>query len=100
MFFSGLEEFSARAFQQLTVLNPRRTYRLARATAETAIDMIFKRGRIDGQAPFFDRAHQVDAPARTVILIAGSNISGAGFETQATVNAGEQLLLVLRKRGC
>src|SRR5712692_8299710 len=81
-----------RRFQQLPVFNACGTRRLARATTETAIDMSFKRWRLNRQPLFLNCAHQVDAPARAVVLVSGGNVSGTSFQTKTAVNAGQKFL--------
>ena len=73
----------------MSILNARGAGRLARTTPETAVNVRFKRHRIKREALFLHGAHQVDATARTVVLIAGDDVSRTGLETKAAVNAGQ-----------
>lgn len=51
-----------------------------------------------GREPFLlNRAHQVDAPARPIILVAGNDVSGAGFQTKPAVNTSENFLFFARE---
>ncbi len=54
--------------------------------------MPFKSVCIGGQPSIPHGAHQVESTAGPIIFIAGDRIGGARFETQAAMNAGEQLL--------
>ena len=62
---------------------------IADAGRETAIDVVFKSQRGDGQSLFLDGAHEIDAATRTIILVAGGHISRTGFQTEPAVNTGE-----------
>src|SRR2546429_5973487 len=86
-----LRNLGPRSLEQISILNSRGTCRFAGATAETAIDVRLKRQRIRLQPPFFYRAHQVDATARTVILIRGCNVGWTRFKAQPAMNTGENL---------
>ena len=77
----------------MSILNAGRAGSFARPAAETAIDVRLKCLRCFGEPALFDRAHQVDAPARTVILIGGGDVRGTSFETKPAMNAGKDLLL-------
>ena len=73
----------------MPVLNACRTGRFARTTPETSVDVCFKSERIDREALFLHGTHQVNATARTVVLIAGDDVSRTGLETKTAVNAGQ-----------
>ena len=79
-----------RRLQQLPVFHASGTRRFARATTETAIDMRLERRRLNRQTRFFDCAHQVEAAARAVVLVAGGYVSRTGLQTKPAVNAGQK----------
>src|SRR5258707_5432449 len=83
-------DFRPRRFQQLPVLHAGGTRRFARAATQTTIDMGFKRRRLNRQTLFLDRAHQVKASARAVVLVAGGYVSWTGFQTKTAMNASEK----------
>jgi hypothetical protein len=83
----------ARSFEKLAVLHAGGTRRLARATSKAAIDMLFKRGRLKRETLLLNRAHQIDAPTRTVILITRRDVRRTGFETKPAVNTGQDFFL-------
>ena len=83
----------------MAVLDPGGTGRFASATTETAIYMSFKGQRINRETLLFDSPHQVDTPTRTVVLIAGDDISRTGFEAQPTMNAGENFFFFAGENG-
>jgi len=83
-------KFRARRFEQLAILNAGRTGRLACATTEAAIDVLFKRWRLDRKTLLFDGTHQIDATTRAVILITRRYVSRTGFQTKPAVNTGEK----------
>lgn len=82
-------QFRARAFQQLAIFNAGWTYRLTGATSKTAIDMEPKRIRGARESSFRNCTHKVNASAGAIVLVASRDISRAGFETKAAMNAGE-----------
>ena len=92
-------DLRARSFEQLTVLHASGTGSFTSATAETTIDVSFKRQRIRFQPAFGDRAHQIDPPARTIIFVGGDYIRWTSFEAQPAVNASENLFFFARKNG-
>ena len=96
----ALHDLGARGFQQLAIFNAGRTRGFTRAATQAAINMSFKRERSDRKPSFFHRAHQVDAPAGTVILVAGRYVSGTRFQTEAAMNAGEDLFFFSRENAC
>src|SRR6185312_4812270 len=83
------EQHFTSTFQQLSIFNTRRADGLARATAETPINVTLKSRRLAWQASLSNRSHQVDAPARPIILVASYYVSWASFQTQAAVNASK-----------
>ena len=87
-------DVGARGFEQLAVLHARRADALAGAAAEAALDVARERAGLYAQPPLLDRAHQVDAPARAVVLVARLHVGRAGFEAQPAVDAREQLALL------
>ena len=89
----GRRDFRARRFQQMSVFNSGGTRGFARPTAKATIDVRAKRIRRVRQAALLDRAHEIDATARTVILVRRHNVRGTGFQTEAAMNAGENLFL-------
>src|SRR5713226_10742852 len=88
---SRSRDLCPRRFQQLPIFHAGGTRRLARATTETAIDMSFKRWRLNRQPLFLNCAHQVDAPARAVVLVSGGNVSGTSFQTKTAVHTSQKL---------
>jgi len=74
------EQFCPACLQQVSVFNSRRADRLASTATETSIDVEFKRSRVGREFAFLDRAHQVNAAARTVILVAGQRVRRTSFE--------------------
>src|SRR5256714_4743321 len=87
-----------RGFEELAVLDARRTDALACAAAEAAFDVARERARLYGQSPLFDGAHQIDSAARAVVLVARVDVCRAGFEAQAAMDAREELLLLRGQR--
>src|SRR5205823_7474556 len=81
----------ARGFEQLAVLDAGRARALASATAETAIDVLLEGRRVGGQTPFLDGAHQIDAPARPVVLVARVHIRRASLKAQPAMHTRKQL---------
>ena len=84
-----IEDYFATRFEQLTVLNTGWTRLFAGAAAETAIDM-----RGEGAGSIFEsslghRAHEIQPPARPIILVAGDDVRRARLETQTAMDAGE-----------
>src|SRR2546423_15684950 len=69
-----------RGFEQLPVLDAGRARTLASTTTETTIDVAIEGRRIGGQTPFLDRTHQVDAPARPIVLVARVHIRRASLK--------------------
>ena len=84
----------------MSVFDSRGTRGFTRATSQTAIDVGAKRIRRVRQAALLDRAHQVDATARTVILVGCHNVRWTGFQAEAAMNAGEDLFLLACERRC
>src|SRR5207302_244679 len=62
------------------------------------LDVARECARLRGEAALLDGAHQVDATARAVILVARLDVSRAGFEAQAAVNARQKLALLRGQR--
>jgi hypothetical protein len=54
---SGRKQFTARGFQQLSILDTRRAHLLAGTTTQASIDMSLKRRRVARQSAFTDGAH-------------------------------------------
>ena len=86
-----LKKLSPRCFQELAILDSRGTDLLTGTTTQTTIDVSLECGRVAREPAFTDSAHQVKPAARSVVFIAGDYVGRTGFETQAAVNAGEQL---------
>jgi len=42
------------------------------------------------QPTFANSSHKIEAAAGSVVLITGYDVSGAGFETEAAMNAGKE----------
>ena len=59
----------ARVFQQITILHAARANRLARPAAQAQIDVPHRRVT-QRQPPVLHRPHQVNAPARRIVLVA------------------------------
>src|ERR1044072_1002455 len=92
-----LHDLETSCLQKLSVLNAGRASRFARATPETAVYVSLKRSRSARETTFFDRAHEVDASARPIVFVGGSDICGTRFETQPAMNAGENFLFFARE---
>ena len=90
-----LKQFTARGFEQLSILDTGGAYLLTSATTQAAIDVAFESGRITGEPTFADGAHEVEPAAWSIIFVAGDYVGWASFETQAAVNAGEQFVVFL-----
>ena len=73
----------------MSIFNSRGTRRLSGAATETAIDMVFKSKRRDRQSLFLHGAHEIDAAARAVVLIARYHVSRTSFQTEPAMNARE-----------
>src|SRR5258708_29710914 len=87
-------DFCPCRFQQLPVFHAGGTRRLARATTQTTLDMRFKRRRLNRQTLFLDRAHQVKAAARAVVLVPRGYISWTGFQTKTPMNTCEKFFFL------
>lgn len=91
-----MQQLFTTGLEQLTVFNPGRTNLLTRATAETSIDMRSKcAGRIL-QTPFGHSPHEVKPPTWPIILIPRDHIRRTRLQTQAAMDARQQLLLFTR----
>jgi hypothetical protein len=95
-----LYQVGACGFEELPVLHSCRTDGLARATTQTAIDMLPKSIGIGSKALFFDSAHEVKPSPRTIILITGVNVGRTRLKTEPAMNTGEELVSLRRKSGC
>jgi hypothetical protein len=62
--------------------------------------MTLKRLRVAGEPSLTDSAHQVQAPAWSIVFIASNDVSWTSFQAQAAVDAGEKLLLFRSERRC
>jgi hypothetical protein len=51
------------------------------------------------ETPFTNRAHQVKTSAWSIVFIASDDIGRTCLKTEAAMNAGEQLLLLMREHG-
>src|SRR5690606_32931891 len=67
---------------------------LAGAAAEAAVDVRAERLVVRLQAAFHDRAHEVEATARRVALVAQARIRRAGVQAEAAMHAREQSSLL------
>ncbi len=91
----GVDAFASR-FQNAAIRDCRRAGRLAGAAAQAQVQMprhVSIRGR---QRSFVHFPHQHDPPARAVRLAPRFQIRRAGREAEAAVNAGHQILFMLR----
>jgi ribonuclease P protein component len=79
-------------------LNTSGADRLASSAAKAAINMDFERRRIRREFVFLNRTHQVDSSAWAIVLVAGEDIGGTGFEAEAAMHTGKELLLFRRER--
>ena len=77
------------SFQQESILNSCRTDALAGATTQASVDVIVEGRRGCRQPAFFDGPHQVDTPTRTVIFVAGGDVSRAGLKAESAVNTSQ-----------
>jgi hypothetical protein len=59
--------------------------------------MAFKRRGVALEPAFTNSAHQIKAPARSVIFIAGDYVSRTCFEAKPTMNASEKFVLLMYK---
>jgi hypothetical protein len=81
----------------LAIPHSGRAYLFTGATTETAIQVFAKRfGRVP-QPALNNGAHQIKPAAWAVIFIARNYVGGAGFQTEATVNAGEEFVFLLHQ---
>src|SRR3954447_18827724 len=74
--------------QSAPILYARRTHRLASAAAQAGIQVLHQRCLARGHFAALQRAHEQNAPARTVGLVAGGEVGGAGGQAKAAVDAG------------
>jgi hypothetical protein len=51
--------------------------------------VLFKSGRLKRETLLLYRPHQIDAPARPVVLIARRDVSRTSFQTKPAVNTGQ-----------
>ena len=79
--------------QQRAILDSGRARHFACAAAQAEIDML-NAGVVNGQAAVLQGAHNIDAPARRFVFVPGLQVSGAGAQAKAAMNAGERFLLV------
>ena len=70
---------------------------LASAAAEAAVNMFFECVGSISESIFGDGSHQVESSSRSVVLVAGDDVSWTRLETEATVNTGDQLLFFSRE---
>lgn len=82
----------ARVFKQVAVIDSRRTGRFAGSAAETKINVTGERLRLNVQLAFGDGAHQINASARAVVFVADLLIGRASGQTQAAMNAAQNLV--------
>ena len=88
-----LQQLLAARLEQLAVVNACGTRLFTRAATETPIDMPGERRRRILEPPLRDRAHEINPPARRIILIPRHDIRRTRLQTQPTMNTREQLLL-------
>src|ERR1051325_1091704 len=89
MFF----EMIACVLQQIAILHPAGTDGFTRSAAKAQIDMTHG-GIAEDQAAFLNGAHEIDPPARRVILVAGFQIGWTGAEAQPAMNASERFAFI------
>jgi hypothetical protein len=83
----------ARAFNQASIMDSRRTRGLASATTEAQIEMA---GRfvVEFDTAFGERLHQVDSPAWRVHLASSRDVSWTGLGAKPAMNAVEQQFVI------
>ena len=74
----------------MSVADPGGTDRLAPAAAETAVEVKRERWVVRGEGAALESAHQLDATAGAVGLVAGGEEGGASLKAEAAVDAGVQ----------
>ena len=76
-----------------SILNARRTDRFARPAVEAKIEMSL---HASGQLglPFGHHADELDAAARTVVLVAGFQVGWAGRRAESAMDTTQQLVVV------
>jgi hypothetical protein len=74
--------------QAAPILDPRGAHRLASSAAETGVEVLHQSGVRGRHLVPRQRAHEQDAPARAVGLVAGGEVGGAGGKAEAAVDAG------------
>jgi hypothetical protein len=99
-FHGGVLQFGPRAFEQLSVFNAGRTYGFTSPAAQATVDVSFKGGGGIGKTSFGYSSHQIDAAARSVILVTGGDVRWASLETEAAMDARKQFLFMRREHGC
>jgi hypothetical protein len=70
-------------------LNTSGADRLAGPASQAAINMNFESIRIRTEFIFLNRTHQVDSPARAIVLVAGEDIGGTSFEAETAMHTGK-----------
>ena len=80
-------ERRARRLEQRAVRHARRTRSLARAAAEAAIDVRVHRWVVERELAFHQRAHEVDASTRRVVLVSERDVRRTRLEAEAAVHA-------------
>jgi hypothetical protein len=86
--------FKTGSLKQIAIFNASRAYLFTGSTTKTAVDVILKSLRVHRQPSFIDCSHEINATARAVVFIAGRDVRGTGLETQAAMNAGENLFFL------
>jgi hypothetical protein len=82
------DKMLARRLERPSIRDSRGADGLAGAAAEAAPQMQCQRGVVRRDVAALERAHQLDASARPVRLVAGREVRGAGLQAEAAVDAG------------
>ncbi len=90
---AGLLHVNAKRLDQLAVLHAGRAGRLARPAIQAQIEMAFHL-RIQLHPAIDHRSHQIDAAARTVVLIAQLHVGRTCGGAQAAMDAVEKQLVI------
>ncbi len=100
-----------RRFERRAIRHARRARRLTRATAETTVEMRGERVVVERERAVDRSAHEHDAAARRIVLVAEREIGGTRLQAEAAVHAlhearqraGERSAsdaVMRRRRGC
>ena len=83
----GPKELLARGLEPAAIADAGRADRLAAATAEAGVEVRDQRLVIRAQLSALERAHEEDAPARTVRLVAGGEVGRTGGQAEPAMHA-------------